>query len=109
MGWRDGWTFYPAEGNQPAIHEDAVLQEPDGHSNKLLWADFLEAIESGKRPTCDIEIGHYSTNLSLLGMLSYKLGRAIEWDGERELVKNDEQANKLLRREYRSPWAYPTA
>ena len=107
MGWRDGWTFYPLDSKQPTVHVDAEHQEPDGHSIKLLWADFIDAIESGKKPTCDIEIGHYATNLSLLGMMSYKLGRSLEWDGIKEQVVGDAEANKLLRREYRGPWKYP--
>lgn len=109
MGWRDGWTFYPADSKQPTVHQDAQHDEPDGHSIKLLWSDFISAIESGKKPTCDIEIGHLATNMSLLGMLSYKLGRSIEWDGANERIIGDEAANKLLRREYREPWKYPTA
>ena len=109
MGWRDGWTFYPTDSKQPIVHQDAQHQEPDGHSIQLLWTDFIDAIESGKRPTCDIEVGHLATNMSLLGMLSYKLGRSIQWDGANEKVIGDEDANKLLRREYRSPWKYPTA
>ena len=109
MGWRDGWTFYPADSKQPTIHQDAQHDEPDGHSIKLLWSDFIAAIESGKKPTCDIEIGHLATNMSLLGMLSYKLGRSIEWDGANEKIIGDEAANKLLRREYREPWKYPTS
>ena len=108
MGWRDGWTFHPADPKKPVVHQDAQHEEPDGHSIKLLWADFIAAIESGKRPTCDIEIGHQATNLSLLGMLSYKLGRSIKWDGEKEQIIGDPQASKLLRREYRGPWVYPT-
>ncbi len=109
MGWRDGWTFHPADTKQPVVHQDAQHSEPDGHSIKLLWADFIAAIESGKRPTCDIEIGHNATNMSLLGMLSFKLGRSIEWDGAKEKIIGDEEANKLLRREYRGPWKYPSA
>ena len=109
MGWRDGWTFYPADSKQPTVHQDAQHDEPDGHSIKLLWSDFIAAIESGKKPTCDIEIGHLATNMSLLGMLSYKLGRSIEWDGAKEKIIGDEAANKLLRREYREPWKYPTS
>jgi predicted dehydrogenase len=107
MGWRDGWTFYPDDGRKPVVHEDAQHTEPDGHSIDLLWADFVQAIESGRRPTCDVQIGHDATNLSLLGMLSYKLGRSIAWDGEQELVIGDDEANRLLRRDYRSPWKYP--
>jgi len=109
MGWRDGWTFYPADSKQPTVHQDAQHDEPDGHSIKLLWSDFIAAIESGKKPTCDIEIGHLATNMSLLGMLSYKIGRSIQWDGVNEKIIGDEEANKLLRREYREPWKYPTA
>jgi hypothetical protein len=45
--------------------------------------------------------------MSLLGMLSYKLGRSIEWDGEQQLIKNDAAANKLLQRAYRGEWEYP--
>jgi len=42
-------------------------------------------------------------------MLSYKLGRSIEWNGETEKIIGDEEANALLRREYRGPWVYPEA
>ena len=107
MGWRDGWTFYPANSKSKTLHEDAQLQQPDGHSIRALWADFLRSIETGRRPVCDVEIGHLSTNLSLLGMLSYKLGRSIKWDGEKETIDDDDEANKLLRRDFRAPWVYP--
>ncbi|MCR4413667.1 MAG: gfo/Idh/MocA family oxidoreductase, partial [Thermoguttaceae bacterium] len=109
MGWQKGWTFYPVDSRQPVLHEDPQLHKPDDQNIKELWADFLQAIETGKRPVCDIELGHYSTNVALLGMLSYKLGRSIEWDGEKEECIGDPEANKLLRREYRAPWKYPEA
>ena len=57
---------------------------PDGRE-----ANKIASIKSGKRPACDIEIGHYSTNCALLGMLSLKVGRSIEWDGYRELIVGD--------------------
>ena len=109
MGWRDGWTFYPNSNSQPVLHEDAQLHEPNSQNIKELWADLLQCIKTGRKPVCDIEEIHYSTNLSLLGMLSYKLGRGIEWDGERERILHDEKANKLLRRDYRGEWDYPKA
>jgi predicted dehydrogenase len=107
VGWRDGWTFYPADGKQPPRHEDAQLQEPDGHNIKLLWADFLAAIEQGRSPVANIENSHRSTTLSLLGMLSWKLGRSIVWDGDKEQIVGDDEANRLLSREYRGEWEYP--
>jgi predicted dehydrogenase len=107
IGWRDGWTFYPM-GKGDLIHEDSQLQEPDGHNLKLLWADFLEAIDKKHAPTAGIEIAHRSSVLPLLGMLSWRLGRSIEWDGAKEQIIGDTQANQLLARKYRYPWKYPT-
>jgi predicted dehydrogenase len=106
MGWRDGWTFYPADEKKSIIHEDSQLQEPDGHNIKLLWADFLQAIETGSKPVAGIEIGHQATTLSLLGMLSLKLGRSIQWDGN--TIPDDPDAARLLRRDYRGDWVYPS-
>jgi predicted dehydrogenase len=109
LGWRDGWTFYPADDKGKVLHENAQIQEPDGHNLKLLWQDFLESITSGKSPAASAEIGHRATTMSLLGMLSLKAGRSIEWDGEKETIVGDAQANRLLSRPYRGPWEYPVA
>ena len=43
----------------------------------------------------------------MLGMISYKLGRSLQWDGKKEKIIGDDKANKLLRRDYRKPWTYP--
>ena len=109
MGWRDGWTFYPAKGGDP-IHEDPKFDnEKDGHNVPPLWSDFIESIEQKRRPVADVEIGHHATNMSLLGMISDKLGRSIQWDGAKEQILDDPEANKLLRRDYRGEWVYPEA
>lgn len=106
MGWQDGWNFYPSNGD-PVIHQDPQLNGKDNENIRELWADFLKAIRSGTRPVCDIEIGHRSTVMSLLGMLSLKLGRSVAWDGENNRILDDPKANELLKREYRAPYEYP--
>ncbi|MDQ4139367.1 MAG: gfo/Idh/MocA family oxidoreductase, partial [Bacteroidota bacterium] len=108
MGWQKGWTFYPADSKKQVIHQDPQLNQPDDQNIKQLWADFLTSIKAKKRSVCDIEIGHRSTAMALLGMLSLKLGRSVVWDGEKEIIVNDPDANKLLSREYRGEWKYPT-
>ncbi len=109
MGWRDGWTFYPSKKGAAEVHEDPAFDnEKDGHNVTPLWADFIKAIETGSNPVADIEVGHLATNMSLLGMLSWKIGRSVAWDGEKEQIINDPEANKLLSRDYRDPWRYPT-
>jgi len=107
IGWRDGWTFYPAKKSEKMIHEDSQLQEPDGHNLTLLWADFIGAIDEQKKPVSSIEVAHRSSVLPLLGMISWRLGRSIEWDGAREQIVNDVDGNKLLSSNFRAPWVYP--
>lgn len=107
LGWRDGWTFYPSNDNHSPIHVDPQLNKPDDQNIKELWLDFMQAIEKNARPACDIEHGFLATNMSLLGMLSYKLGRSVAWDGEAYRIIGDPEANTLLKRDYRGDWEYP--
>jgi predicted dehydrogenase len=108
MGWLDGWTFYPSDTKKPIIHEAPQLNKPDDQNIKQLWGNFISSLESKQLPVADIEIGHRSTTMSLLGMLSHKVGRSIEWDGKNQMVVNDDEANKFLQRAYRGSWEYPT-
>jgi predicted dehydrogenase len=109
MGWQQGWTFYPANKSQPVIREPAQLNQPDGQNIKELWANFLQCIQNNTLPVCDIEIGHRSTNMSLLAMISLKTGRSLKWDGEKEIIVGDDYANTLLKRDYRRGYTYPSA
>lgn len=107
LGWQDGWTFYPTGKGASIVHVDPTLHKPDDQNIRELWANFLESIRANRPPVCDIEIGHRSTTMSLLGMLSLKLGRSVRWDAEKEQIVGDAEANALLARPYRSPWVYP--
>ncbi|MDX2302748.1 MAG: Gfo/Idh/MocA family oxidoreductase [Microscillaceae bacterium] len=107
LGFQDGWTFYPSKKDKEKIHFDSKLNQPDDQNIKELWADLLQAIQQKRRPTADIEHGYLATNISLLGVISYKLGRSLRWDGEKGQILDDPEANALLSREYRKPWEYP--
>lgn len=68
-------------------------------------ADWLRSIREGHlRPAVDIEIGYRTAILCILGNLSYVLGRKLVWDGRKEEVVGDEQANRLLNRPQRYPY-----
>lgn len=110
IGWKDGWTFYPANGKDPVVHEDSQLQEPegDGHNIGALWADFIAAIDGKRDPVAHIEAAHRSSTLPLLGMISWRVGRSIAWDAAKEQIIGDPEANALLQRPYRGPWQYPS-
>jgi predicted dehydrogenase len=107
IGWLDGWTFYPHERGKSSQHVSPVFSTPDAENVKEHMANFLSCVATRQLPAADILEGHYSTSLCLLGMVSLKLGRKIKWDGEKELILEDEEANRLLSRQYRAPWKYP--
>jgi predicted dehydrogenase len=103
-------------GYRPANPEAINFQLPSGGRevprtdeyedfNMNHKADWFKAIREGHlRPAVDIEIGHRTATLCNLGNLSYMLGRKLVWDGAKEEVVGDEQANRLLDRPQRYPY-----
>ncbi len=75
----------------------------DHHGN---W---LESIVSRKEPLAPAEIGHRSCSACLLHHAAMKLNRKLFWNPKTERFKNDEEANKLLAREQRAPYAIKLA
>jgi predicted dehydrogenase len=70
--------------------------------------NFLTCVRSRKKTNADIEIGHLSTLLCHLGNISYRVGnRKLMFDGATESFVGDEEANRLLKREYRPPYVVP--
>jgi predicted dehydrogenase len=67
--------------------------------------NFLDCIRSGKRPNADIEEGHKSTRLCHLGNIAYRTGRTLHFDAATETIRDDAEANRLLGRTYRKPFA----
>ncbi len=66
--------------------------------------EFLNAIKSRQRTTCDIEYGFRLTKGGLLGNIAFRSGERIYWDDERERVTGHTRANALVTRRYRKPW-----
>lgn len=69
--------------------------------------DMLNAIRNGTLPACDIEIGHCASGLVHLGNVAWRTDRKLRFDPILESFGTDAEANKLLGREYREPWALP--
>jgi predicted dehydrogenase len=116
------YDFVPLGGGA-AIHKDVTYeleQFPEDKTEKDLerhvapairahMANLLECTRTRGRPVADIEEGHISTSACILANVSMQLGRTLEWDQAKGLVVGDEEANRLLRRPYRSPWIHPDA
>lgn len=116
-----GYDFTPSDSNAKPIHKDVAYefeQYPIDRTEKDLerhvapairghMKDLLRAIENRSRPVADIEEGHISTASCILANNAMKLGRTLTWDSRNHRVVGDDEANKLLQREYRKPWIHP--
>ncbi len=69
--------------------------------------NFLEAIDKGIRPVADIEQGHISTASCIIANLAMQLQRPLSYDPVKRIITGDEEATKLLQRQYRSSWKHP--
>ena len=66
--------------------------------------NFLDCVKSRNQPVSDLESGHRVAATCHLANLSLKTGRKLVWDGEKEQIVGDPEANQLLVRPYRAPW-----
>lgn len=68
------------------------------------YADFLQAVRARKTPICDVETGHSTVVVCLMGNIAYELGRPLEFDQTKQRFVNDAEANDLLGRPMRDGW-----
>jgi len=104
---REGYTIWPLDlGHDPGEGFGSMAAESgDGTPQHQPHVEnFLECIRSRKKPTSDIETTHRSTSTCLMGNISYRVGRKLRWDREKEEFIGDDEANKMLTKEYRKPW-----
>ena len=103
-----GWIFVSRseiKASDPALlqiqlgpSDVHLIKSADHHNN---W---LDCIASRERCICDVEIGHRSVSICHIGNISMKLGRALNWNPDKEMFVDDETANQMLGRPMRGPW-----
>jgi len=82
---------------------------PSANKGDTHWANFIDAVRSRKRGdlNAEVEEGALSCNLMHLANISYRLGRTLHWDAKTLTVVGDDEANKMLTRQYRAPYVVP--
>jgi predicted dehydrogenase len=109
---RGGWEVY-AETERVGRKRDykAAGVPRQGAGNEeyhfLHVKNFIDCVQSRKRPNSDVEIGHNSMIACHLGNIAFRLGRQVKWDVDKEEVIGDKEAQRYVTREYRSPWKLP--
>lgn len=77
----------------------------DGH-----FVNWIAAVRSRDRTdlNADIAEGHLSSSLCYLGNVAYETQRTLQFDGSTERCAGDEDADRLLTRNYRKPFTLPS-
>ena len=96
----------PLDAGNPAILKSVIGQNEfhlpvssDHHAN---W---LESIRDNKSTIAPVEEAHRSCSTCLVHHIAMKLGRNVYWNPATEKFKNDAEANAMLSRTQRSPYA----
>jgi len=82
----------------PPANGEHVFKSPGHREN---WFD---CIKTREKTLMNIEAAYRVATLCVLGNVSYRLGRALEWDPVKEVVVGDEQANRMLSNPGRGQW-----
>ncbi len=107
----DGWVWVDRgkfEGSNPEWQD--YRQLPDELRKVKLYEssnhqrNFLDCVKSRQPTITPVETAHHSAIPGHLGLIAMLTGRKIKWDVEREKIIDDQEAGKLLAREYRKPW-----
>ncbi len=73
------------------------------------FANFISCVRSrdASKLNAPVESAHLASALAHLGNISYRLGRVLDFDPATECCKNDDEANRMLKRDYRAPFVVP--
>jgi len=105
----DGWV-YVDRGRIAASNREWIVEKTDRGPKKAYKStnhhrNFIECIRSREQAICPAETGHRSATPGHIAYVSDKLGRAIQWDPEKEVCVGDKEAEKLLKTlDYRGDW-----
>ncbi len=78
---------------------EATIPPSIGHHK-----EWLEAIKTGGKTTCNFDYAGALTEAVLLGTVAYRSGKRVEWDAENLKVTNNPDAQQFVHKEYRKGW-----
>lgn len=117
-GYENGAAFYGTQGMLIVGH--SVGWKLYGPRNQLIaervgqpdltahHSNFLDCVRGdASRPNADVMAGHLSAALVHLANIAARVGRTLRFDPATEQIAGDDEASKLLSRQYRDHWARP--
>ena len=89
--------------------KDGLLPSVGGRASKgardtPFQEEWIQACKGDLKTSCDFVYGGDLIEQMLLGLVSYRVGKKIEYDGTVGRIANAPEANQCLRRDYRKGW-----
>lgn len=78
----------------------ATLLPPVGNFQK----EWINACKGSLKTSCDFDYGGKMIEMMLLGLVAYRVGKKINYDGQAGRVPDNAEADALLKRTYRPGW-----
>ncbi len=98
---RRGYQIIPEGKNLEPVLSPKELDAGGGTHQR----NFIESVRSRHQPACGILEGHRSTTACQLANISYRTGRKIRWDADKEQIMDDSDAARWVTKKYRAPWS----
>jgi predicted dehydrogenase len=104
----EGWVWVDRSGID--AHPKKLLRDKIGPNEIQLYRsnnhakNFIDCVKSRQLTITPVEVAHRSASPGYLGQISMLLGRKIQWDPEKEIIRGDRDAERLLSRPMRAPW-----
>ena len=98
-------------GQGAGLRRDRKIEPgPSKNQGGSNWANFIDAVRANDRKVQnnEIEEGAISCTLMHLGNISYRLGRAINFDPVKLEITGDKEAAAMMTRQYRAPFVVPS-
>jgi predicted dehydrogenase len=122
----EGWLFV-SRGNERVTASDPVAKLKDAsalsasdpkmltsvigpdeihlYESKDHHGNWLECMKTRRQTIAPVEVAHRSCSACLLHHIAMKTNRKLYWDPVKERFKNDDEANSMLARHQRWPYA----
>jgi len=87
-----------------------LLEETIGPDETQLYVsnnhkgNFYDCVKSRAQTVAPAEVAHRSCSVCLLGDISMRLGRKLQWDPTKEEFVGDAEANRMLSKPMRGHW-----
>ena len=109
----DGMLFCAGAGGAPKLLPEtrmANFTKPEQTIERVAshHRNWLDACKGGSPAGSNFGYGANLTELALLGALSLRTQKRIEWDAEKMEAKGLPEANQIIKESYRSGWELPS-